>query len=188
MKWMEVQGWKDRDSPLQSAVWAARSRWESWKGLRLQGRRVPFVWCQRVGHMALWSNPLFSRKCSNILSYTESSESSVSDPHHVDADPDPVCNFDANQDPACNFDADRDSASNFDADPDRDPTFHSDADPDPKNPSFQIKAYQVQPWKSAQIVSQSIHFGLSSVNWCGSGYGSRLSLWCWSGSGSYHSI
>ncbi len=36
--------------------------------------------------------------------------SSVSDPHHLDADPDP--------------------ASHFDADPDTDPTFHFDAVPD----------------------------------------------------------
>ncbi len=45
---------------------------------------------------------------------------SVADPHHVDADPDPVCPFDA----------------------DPDPTFHFDAVPDPdQDPSFQIK-----PW------------------------------------------
>ncbi len=39
-------------------------------------------------------------------------------------------------------------------------------------------------WKSAQIGSYSIHFGLSSANWCGSGSisGSSLSLWCRSGS------
>jgi hypothetical protein len=42
---------------------------------------------------------------------------SVTDPHHVDADPDP------------------DLACNFGVDPD--PTFHFDEDPDP---SFQIKA------------------------------------------------
>ncbi len=41
-----------------------------------------------------------------------------------------------------------------------------------------------KPWKSAQIVSYSIHTGLSSAYWCGSG--SSLSLWC--GSGSYQSI
>jgi hypothetical protein len=39
--------------------------------------------------------------------------SSVADPHHLDADPDP--------DPACHFDTD----------PDPDPTFHIEADPDP---------------------------------------------------------
>ncbi len=44
--------------------------------------------------------------------------SSVTDPHHIDADPDPTCNCDANPDPACYFDADPD------------PTFHSDADPE----------------------------------------------------------
>jgi len=39
--------------------------------------------------------------------------SSVADPHHLDADPDP--------DPACHFDTD----------PDPDPAFHFEADPDP---------------------------------------------------------
>jgi hypothetical protein len=38
-------------------------------------------------------------------------------------------------------------------------------------------------WKSAQIDSYSIHFGLSSANWCGSGSESNLSLWCGSGFG-----
>jgi hypothetical protein len=42
---------------------------------------------------------------------------SVEDPHHVDADPDPACHYDT----------------------DPDPTFHFDADPDPA-PSFQINA------------------------------------------------
>ncbi len=71
----------------------------------------------------------------------------------------------------------------FDADADPDPTFHPDADPHPyTNPSFQIKAQT--PGKSAQIGSYSIHFGLSSANWCGSGCesGSSLLLWCGSGS------
>ncbi len=54
---------------------------------------------------------------------------SVADPHHVDADPDPVCHFDA--------DADSDPACQFDADPD--PTFHFDAVPD-QDHSSQIKA------------------------------------------------
>ncbi len=33
---------------------------------------------------------------------------SVGDPHHVDANPDPAYRFDANPDPACHFDADPD--------------------------------------------------------------------------------
>jgi hypothetical protein len=59
---------------------------------------------------------------------------SVADPHHIDANPDPACHFDADPDPACHFDADPDPACHFDADadPDPDPTFHFDADPDPK--------------------------------------------------------
>ncbi len=40
------------------------------------------------------------------------------------------------------------------------------------------------PWKSAQIGSYSIDFGLSSANWCGSGSGSRSSLSLWWRSGS----
>ncbi len=42
------------------------------------------------------------------------------------------------------------------------------------------------PWKSAKIGSYSIHSGLSSANWCGSGSGSgsSLSLWCGSECGS----
>ncbi len=65
---------------------------------------------------------------SNILT-------SVADPHHIDADPDPARHFDADPDPARHFDADPDPARHFDADPD--PSRHFDADPDP---SFQIKA------------------------------------------------
>ncbi len=59
---------------------------------------------------------------------------SVGDPHHVDANPDPAYRFDANPDPACYFDADPDPdpACHFDADADPDPTFHFDANPDPK--------------------------------------------------------
>ncbi len=45
--------------------------------------------------------------------------SSVADPHHLYADPDPACHFDADPDPAFHFDADPD------------PTFHFDADSDP---------------------------------------------------------
>ncbi len=37
------------------------------------------------------------------------------------------------------------------------------------------------PWKSAKIGSYSIHFGLSSSNWCGSGSWSSLSHRCGSG-------
>jgi hypothetical protein len=56
---------------------------------------------------------------------------SVADPHHLDMETDPACQFDPDPDPACHFDAD----------PDPDPTFHFDAVPDPDpNPSFQIKA------------------------------------------------
>ncbi len=58
---------------------------------------------------------------------------SVTDPHHIDADPDPACNFDA--------DPDQNPACYFDADPDPDPTFHFDTDPDPE-PSFQKKEQQ----------------------------------------------
>jgi hypothetical protein len=53
--------------------------------------------------------------------------SSVADPHHFDADPDP--------DPTCHFNADPDPAFHFNADPD--PTFLFDTDP---NPCFQKKA------------------------------------------------
>jgi hypothetical protein len=55
---------------------------------------------------------------------------SVGDPHHVDANPEPAYRFDANPDPACHFDADPDPACHFDADADPDPTFHFDANPD----------------------------------------------------------
>jgi hypothetical protein len=49
--------------------------------------------------------------------------SSVADPHHIYADPDPACHFDANPDP----------------------TFHNDADPDPNaDPNFQIKAQNLK--------------------------------------------
>jgi hypothetical protein len=52
-----------------------------------------------------------------------------------------------------------------DADPD--PTFHPDDDPDlDPDPSFQKKA---QILECDQIGSYSIHFGLSSAHWCGSG-------------------
>ncbi len=51
----------------------------------------------------------------------------------------------------------------FDADPDQ--TFHPDPNTDP-DPSIKKKA------KTLEIVSYSIHFGLSSANWSGSGYGS----------------
>jgi hypothetical protein len=50
--------------------------------------------------------------------------------------------------------------------------------PDP-DPSFQIKAQTLK--KRVQKGSHSIQFGLSSSNWCRSGSGSSLSLWCGSG-------
>jgi|LakMenEpi03Aug12_release.lakeMendotaPanAssembly.Ray.scaffolds.fasta_scaffold5264843_1 hypothetical protein len=53
----------------------------------------------------------------HMTSFSATILTSVSNPHHIDADPDP--------DPPCHFDADPDL------------TFHSDAVPDP---SFQIKA------------------------------------------------
>ncbi len=79
---------------------------------------------------------------------------SVADPQH----------FDANLDPACYFDAD----------PDSDPIFHFHADPDP-DPSFQIQAQNLEKVLQ-KIGSYSIHFALSSANWCGSK--SIVSLWC----------
>jgi hypothetical protein len=70
-------------------------------------------------------------------------QSSGADPHHLDADPDPACNFGADPDPIFHFDADPDSSFqikvqnfwlvicksgyHFDADPD--PTFQFDVDP-----------------------------------------------------------
>ncbi len=63
-----------------------------------------------------------------------------------------------------------------DVDEDPDPTFHPDVDLDP-DPSFQDS----NPWKSAQIGSYSIRFGLSTANWCGSG--TSLSILCVSGCG-----
>jgi hypothetical protein len=87
------------------------------------------------------------------------SESRVADQHHFDVDPDPACHLNTDRDPACHFEADPGS------------TFHFDADQDP---SFQIN--DKKNWESAQIGSYSIHFGLSSANWCGSG--SNLSLFC----------
>jgi hypothetical protein len=66
--------------------------------------------------------------------------SSVADPLHFDADPDPACHFDA--------------------DPDPDPVFPFDGDLD-SDPSLLIKAQNLE---SAQIGSYSIHFGLSSAN------------------------
>ncbi len=53
--------------------------------------------------------------------------SSVADPHHLDANPDP------------------DPTSHFDTDPDPDPTFHFDAVPDPDPaPAFQIKGQNLE--------------------------------------------
>ncbi len=76
---------------------------------------------------------------------------------------------------------------------DQDPHYFWKLGPDPYlDPSFQPSSKVSKPWKSAQIGSYSIHFGLSSANWCGSWSrlslwyvcGSSLSLWCGSGSGS----
>ncbi len=81
-----------------------------------------------------------------------------------------------------------------DADPNLDPTFHPDTDPEPE-PSFQIKAQTL--WKSAQIGSYSIYFGLLSANWCWFASGSSyitlmrtrmmiqiwIFIWCGCGSG-----
>jgi hypothetical protein len=58
---------------------------------------------------------------------------SVAEPHHFDADPDPVLltfHFNADPDPACPFH-------------DPDSIFHFDADQDP-HPSFQIKAQNIE--------------------------------------------
>jgi hypothetical protein len=59
--------------------------------------------------------------------------SSVVDPHHIDAGPDPTFHFDADPDLILHFDADPDPDPTFyfDADPDPDPTSHFDTDPDP---------------------------------------------------------
>ncbi len=67
-----------------------------------------------------------------------------------DADPGPACSFDKDPDPTFHFDADLDPNSTF--------CFDADLDPDPR---FQRKA---QNFKSAQLGSYSIHFGLSSAN------------------------
>ncbi len=58
----------------------------------------------------------------------------VTDPHHLDADPDPACH---------SFEADPDPTFHFDGVPDPDPTFHFDADPNP-SPSFQITAQNLE--------------------------------------------
>jgi hypothetical protein len=66
-------------------------------------------------------------------------QSSVVDPHHVDADPDSTYHPDADPDSDFLFDADPDPTFHPDANPD--PTFHPDADPDPdSDPSFKKKA------------------------------------------------
>jgi hypothetical protein len=65
---------------------------------------------------------------------------SVADPHHIDADPDPTFHPNADPDPAFQFDADPDPTTHFlpdldppmlQNDPQRLPPFHFDADPDP---------------------------------------------------------
>jgi hypothetical protein len=70
---------------------------------------------------------------------------SVADPHHVDADPDPI--------PPCHFDADPDPAFQLDTDPhlDPDPTVHFDADPDP-GPCFQIRAQNLKKRSNRPIL------------------------------------
>jgi len=65
--------------------------------------------------------------------------SSVADPHHVDADPDPSCQFDV--------------------DPDPDPTFHFDADPNP-DPSFLRKAQNLEKC-SNRLISHTVNFCLT---------------------------
>ncbi len=71
------------------------------------------------------------------------------------------------------------------ADPGADPftTCNFYADPDP---AWHFNA--AQNFEKVLIGLYSIYFGLSSVNWCGFGSGSSLSLWCGSGFGSYLSI
>ncbi len=45
-------------------------------------------------------------------------KTSVVDPHHLNADPDPTYHFGADPDPTYHFDADPDPTSHFDADQD----------------------------------------------------------------------
>jgi hypothetical protein len=65
------------------------------------------------------------------------SHTSVADPNHVDADPDPAYHFDADVEP--------NPAFNFGVDPEPDHIFHftADADPDP-DPRFQIKTQNLE--------------------------------------------
>ncbi len=51
--------------------------------------------------------------------------SSVADPHHCDADPDPAFHFDAETDPDTTFHYDPDPTFQNDAEPDPVPTTHS---------------------------------------------------------------
>ncbi len=82
---------------------------------------------------------------------------SVVHPHHYDFDISPWCGS------GCGF--------LFDSDPGADPTFWC---------GFGFRSQHPKkgsnPWKSAQIGSYAIHFGLSSANWYRSG--SSFSLWC----------
>ncbi len=59
-----------------------------------------------------------------------STATSVADPHHVDADPDPAFHLDAKPDP--------DNTFHSDADLDPDPTLKLDPDPDPTTIFLQI--------------------------------------------------
>ncbi len=54
---------------------------------------------------------------------------SVADPNHTDADPDPAFHFDADPDPTFPFDADPDPTFQFDADPDPTTHFFPELDP-----------------------------------------------------------
>jgi hypothetical protein len=86
---------------------------------------------------------------------------SVVDPHqfHADLDPD----LDSTYQP----DAYPDAVLDADSDADLNQTFHTDADLDP-DPSINKGS---NPWKSAKIGSYTIHFGLTSEYWSGSGSG-----------------
>ncbi len=86
----------------------------------------------------------------------------VVDPHHIDADPDSTYHLDADTD-----------SDFFYADPD--PTFNLDLDPGTGSRSWLLNKGS-NPWKSAKIGSYSIHFVLSSANWCGSGSGLRIQV------------
>jgi len=116
-----------------------------------------------------WATPWEPRRWQRCA--CRSSVPVLRDPHRFDADPDPAYPFDAD------LDADPDPACHFDAGPDPYPTFHCIS-----GAYFQIKAQNLEKW--LKLGSYSLHFGLSSENWCRPGSGSSLSLWCRCGSGS----